>query len=426
MTMDRTSVKVPVEEGSDWMSISVCRACRSDELHDVLSLGKMPLANALFDSRAEAIDAPRYPLTLTRCSACGLVQIRETVEPDLLFRHYAYFSSSSVPLMDHFAGVAGELRERYGLTFEDLVVDVGANDGVFLRHLLSSTRVLGCDPAENVSATAREAGIPMMPRYFNEKTANEIMEEHGTARLVFAANVLGHTSDLNGFMRGAKSLLAPDGVLVIEVHYLLDLINRTCFDQIYHEHCSFFSIATLERLLKQHGFKLVDAGVSNIHGSLLQVHAVHGDSDVEVSLNVEKLRTAEAASGLDQEETYAAFADRVKAVRHELCEWVSSKRSSGKRVVGYGACAKGNILLNYCGLGTDDVEYIVDTTPSKVGRMAPGSGIPIVDRKNMARKLPDYIFLLAWNYSGYILKQEADLRAKGTRFLLPVPRPQEV
>lgn len=397
-----------------------CRVCRGSSFDLVLSLGDMPLANA-FVAPDTGEREERFPLDVMLCRSCGLVQLSVVVRPDVLFRHYLYASSASPPLVEHFADLADELVRRFAPA-KSLVVEIGSNDGVLLRPLAAcGVRVVGVEPATNLAQVANAAGLETWNDFFGSELAGRLVRERGPAKAVLASNVLAHIDDLSNVLQALDTLLDSDGVFVAEFPYLGDLLERVEYDTIYHEHLSYFSLAPIERLFGAAGMELFDVRRLNIHGGSLRIFVDRRGQRV-VSAAVAELRQTEARAGLGAGAAYQRFAARVGESREALRGLVAELRGSGRRIVALGATAKGNTLLNYCGLGRAEIEYVADSTPLKHGLLTPGTRIPIRPEGAIREDHPDYTLLLAWNYADAIVKRFADYLAAGGRFIHPIPR----
>lgn len=401
-----------------------CRICAGTSLVRFLDLGKQPLANA-FTSPARAAPEERYPLAVYVCEQCWHVQLLDVVAKETLFAEYSYMSTTSQTIPAHFAALAREVEAAY-LAPDDLVVEIGSNDGVLLRAFQGRPyRILGVEPASNIAKIAQERGVPTLNAFFHPATAAQVAAEHGRAKVVLANNVVGHIDDLPGLAAGVRALLRDDGAFVFEVPYLVDLLDKLEFDTVYHEHLSYFAIRPLQRLLGAAGLEIVDVTRQGVHGGTIRVHArPHGTQPVHA--RVGELVALERGRALDSLRPYHEFAAKVEALRADLVRTVRGLRAQGKRIAGYGAPAKGNTLLNYCGFGPADIEFIQDTTPLKQGRLAPGTRIPVVPPEHFRANPPDVAFMLAWNYEAEILAKESKFREAGGRFLIPIPSPRLV
>lgn len=397
---------------------SDCRICGSTDLVKVLDLGSTPPANAYL--RAEHLDLPEatFPLELHFCRVCSLAQLIHVVAPEILFHDYHYVTGASTPSVEHFGRYAAETIAPLVANSTDLVVDIGGNDGVLLEAVRGFARVLNVDPASNLSPLSEARGVPFLGRFFSERVACEIVLQHGTAAVVTANNVFAHTDMLLDAFNGVRVLIGESGTFVCEVHWVGDLLERNCFDQIYHEHLCFYSLHAMQWLMQRAGLTLVHVEIVPTQGQSLRVFAKR---EGVASKAVTDLLALEITKGVTSEAEFMAFASRVRANRDAVLSLVRDIKAAGKRIAGYGAPAKGNTLLNYYGLGTDDIEYLVDSTTQKQGLFSPGMHIPIVDRQMLESQPVDYALILAWNFRDAILRQEASIRASGTQFIVTVP-----
>jgi predicted TPR repeat methyltransferase len=398
-----------------------CLVCNSASVVLFLDLGETTLANKFLAKEELGRPEPAYPLRVGHCSGCGHVQLMETVPPQAMFDHYLYVSSMSDTLKGHLHTLSDRVVSRMRLGAGDLVVDVGSNDGTllsgFLRH---SVNVLGVDPAANLAAMARSVGVETMTAYFGAETAREIVARHGKAAVVTATNVFPHLPLLQDFIAGLDAVLGPKGTFVLEAHYLQDLLDAGAFDTVYHEHCSYWSLGPMVRLFRDAGFEVVDVERLPIHHGQLRAW-VRRKGIEAVSDNVHKLLEQEKRRGFPGIGPFNAFADATVNLKRELNREIDSLRAAGKRVVGYGAPAKGNTLLTFLGIGPDRIEYIADKSPLKQGRFTPGMHIPVVGPERLLTDQPDYVLLLAWNFAEEIMAQQTDYRKRGGRFIVPVP-----
>ena len=404
--------------------ITRCRASGSEDLRVFLDLGSTPLADALVDpADAGAVDE-RFPLQVAFCPESALVQITEDVPAEKLFvDNYLYFSSFSDHLLEHARQHALSLIETRGLGSESLVVEVASNDGYLLKNFVEAgVPVLGIDPAPAQAAAANADGVPTLAEFFGLDMAKRLRSEGRRADVIIANNVMAHVPDLNDFVGGLSVLLDDDGVLTVENPYVRDLIEHNEFDTIYHEHFYYYSCTSVDRLMRRHGLWLNHVEYfPDLHGGTLRWHMGHRE---ERSEEVLRYLADEQAAGMDRFEYYEDFGRRVTGVRDELLHLLGQLRAEGKRIAGYGAAAKGATLLNYVGIGTDLVEYVVDRNDHKQGLLMPGTHQPIRDPAVLLEDQPDLVLLLAWNFKDEIRAQQSEYLARGGRFIVPVPVPE--
>ncbi len=403
-------------------TITACRACGGTDLHPVLDLGKTPLADRLLTEAMLHQPEPKYRLTVHFCADCSLVQIGETVSPEELFcDNYPYYSSFSPYLLEHSRKNVEELIAERKLGPNSLAVELASNDGYLLKNFQAAgVPVLGIDPADGPAKVAQEAGIETLCTFFTQDLAAKLRAEGRRADVIIANNVLAHVPDLNGFVAGIKTLLADDGVAVIECPYLRDLIEHCEFDTIYHEHLCYFSVTALSRLFASCGLSLNRVKRLPIHGGSLRLYVEH---EPNVGPLVQQLLDEERAAGLDQVGYYQDFAARVEGVRSALREVIGRIKGEGKRIAAYGAAAKGATLINCCDIGPDALDFVVDRNTHKQGCYMPGQHIPIHPVEKLLEQMPDYVLLLAWNFADEIAQQQAEYLARGGVFIKPVPMP---
>jgi SAM-dependent methyltransferase len=400
-----------------------CRFCGGG-LQVFVDLGLTPLCESFVSAdRLEAME-PFYPLAARVCGGCFLVQLPEYVAPAAIFGEYAYFSAYSEAWLAHARAYAAAMVARLRLGPASRVVELASNDGYLLQYFVQQgVPVLGIDPAANVARAAEARGVPTLVRFFDAALARELAAAGTMADLIVGNNVLAQVPDLNGFVAGIPLILKPGGVCTVEFPHLLRTIEGNQFDQIYHEHFSYFSLLAAERIFAAHGLRVFDVEELWTHGGSLRLYACHAGDPRPTRAAVPALLARERAAGLHRLETYAAFAERVRETKRRLLELLIAAKRAGKRIAGYGAPGKGNTLLNYCGIGTDFLDYTVDRNPYKHGRYTPGTRIPIFPPARLVETRPDYVLILPWNLQEEILAQLADVRTWGGRFIVPIPEP---
>jgi SAM-dependent methyltransferase len=400
-----------------------CRICATPLPAPFLDLGAMPLANAFLASPADA--EARYPLAVAGCTECGLVQLTEVVPADTLYRNYIYVSSTSDAVRAHAERLAESLAGRYAWSRDSLVVEVASNDGTVLKAVQQrGARVLGVEPARNIASIAEAAGVPTIAEFFTEQTAAVVRERQGAAAGILGRHVFAHVDDVHDFLRGVDQLLAPDGVLVIEVPYLGELIDQLEFDTIYHEHLSYFALAPVARLCRDHGLTLVDVEPVRLHGGSVILHIRRGRR--AASARLQAMVEAERRRGLLEPAALRAFAERVTAWKSRFEALVAQVMASGGRLIGYGAAAKANTLLNYCPDVARTLGCVLDRSPHKHGRFTPGTRLRVAPADNWPAFKATHMVILAWNFREEIMRQMKPFAEVGGRFIVPIPAPEIV
>ena len=401
---------------------ATCRSCGQTGLLPVLDLGTMPLSDGLRTHAQLAQGEPRFPLEVAFCPQCTLVQILHTVPPEELFcEDYPYYSSFSAALLEHSRRNALNLIAAKKLGADSLVVELASNDGYLLKNFVEAgVPVLGIDPADGPARAAEKAGVTTMCTFFSRDLARQLVSEGRSADVIIANNVLAHVADTNGFVDGIATLLKQDGVAVIEVPYLSELITHCEFDTIYHEHLCYFSVTALDTLFRRHSLYLNDIELLTIHGGSLRLYVGRRET---VRASVTDLLAQEAERGMVRHDYYVCFGDRVRGVRDAMRALLTDLKSQRKGVAAYGAAAKGAIMLNYIGVAAEAIKFVVDRNVHKQGKYMPGLCIPICEPARLLAEMPDYVVLLPWNFKDEILSQQAEYRRRGGKFIVPIPMP---
>ncbi len=406
------------------MTQAKCRFCRKSLKHTFVDVGMSPLSNAFLGQEQLNCAEKFYPLHAYVCEQCFLVQLEQFESPDQIFSDYAYFSSYSDSWLRHAKAYTELMIERFGFNQHSQVIEIASNDGYLLQYFQQKgIPVLGIEPAANVARVAEEKGIPSLVKFFGVETAKALVSEGTSADLLLGNNVLAHVPDLNDFVAGMKIVLKPQGILTMEFPHLLQLVEQNQFDTIYHEHFSYFSFLTVEKVFAAHGLTLFDVEELPTHGGSLRIYARHEDAEaIVVNERVIQLKAKEVQAGLDQIETYLGFSEQVKSTKRKLLSFLIEVKNQGRSIVGYGAPAKGNTLLNYCGIRTDLLDYTCDRSPHKQGSFLPGTHIPIDHPDRIRETKPDYLLILPWNLKDEIMQQMAHIREWGGKFVVPIPQ----
>lgn len=400
-----------------------CRFCNANLTKIFVDLGMLPLSNSYLTDDMLKKQERFYPLVAFVCENCFLVQLPEIQSPENIFRDYAYFSSYSETWLKHSENYVNAMLQRFGFDSKSLVVEIASNDGYLLQYFKKKeVPVLGIEPAENVAKVAEQKGIPTLVKFFSEKTANELLSEDKKADLIIGNNVLAHVPNLNDFVAAMKILLKPNGIITMEFPHLLQLIEQNQFDTIYHEHFSYFSFLTVQKIFSFHKLTIFDVEEITTHGGSLRIFAKHFENDSHnVSNRVAELLEKEKKFGLENIKTYTIFSEKVKTTKKKINEFFNRAKNENKKIVCYGASAKGNTLLNYCGIGTDFVDYAVDQSPYKQGLYLPGTHIPIKKPEKIHETKPDYVLITPWNLKEEIMGQISYIRDWGGKFVIPIP-----
>ena len=404
-----------------------CRSCAAEKLELILSLGSSPLANALLSKEELTAKEETFPLDLVLCPTCSLLQITETVSPEKLFRDYLYFSSFSDTMLQHAEAISSRLIDLERLGPQSLVAEVASNDGYLLQYYKRrGVPVLGIEPALNIAKVAQEErGIRTISEFFGRDLANKLKASGERADVLHANNVLAHVADLNGFVAGIEILLKDTGVAVIEAPYAKPFIDHCEFDTIYHEHLCYFSLTALDHLAERHGLVIRDVERLPIHGGSLRIF-LGKKGKAERGPSTRALLAEEAAWGVSDPSFYQGFAARVEKLKHELRAHLGALKKSGARIAAYGAAAKGSTLLNYFGIGTETLDFVVDRSTHKQGRYMPGVHVPIFAPEKLMEARPDFVLLLTWNFEKEILEQQGEYRRAGGKFIVPIPEVRTV
>jgi len=397
-----------------------CKSCGSSDISMVLSLGRMPLANAFLTPDQLVQKEETYPLDVVLCNNCSLLQITKTVPPEKLFREYLYFTSYSTTMLRHAKELVKKLMNLKTFNSKSLVMELGSNDGYLLQYFKEfNVPVLGIEPAKNVAKVSREKGIETICEFFGKRLSRGLRAKGIQADVVIGLNVLAHVADLNGFVSGIANVLKSDGIAVIEVPYVKDLINKCEFDTIYHEHLRYFSLTALDDLFKRHGLVIYDVERVSIHGGSLRLFISFRNKSVKASV---KNLLREEAKWVKSHDYYLSFARKVEAIRESLVRLLRNIKRKGKRIAAYGAAAKGTVLLNYCNINKELIDFVVDKSTYKQGRYVPGVRLPIHHPSKLIEEMPRYTLLLVWNIKDEILSEQDEYRRRGGKFIIPIPK----
>ena len=405
------------------MNNAKCRFSGQPLHHSFVDLGMSPLANAYLSAEQLNQAEKYYPLHAYVSENTLLVQLEQFETPDNIFSDYAYFSSYSESWLKHAKAYTEMIVERFGFNQNHQVIEIASNDGYLLQNFVDKgIPVLGIEPAENIAKVAEEKGIPSLIKFFGVQTAKELVIQGIKADLLIGNNVLAHVPNLNDFIAGLKIILNPNGILTMEFPHVLQLIQQNQFDTIYHEHFSYFSFLTVDKIFAAHNLTLFDVEELPTHGGSLRIYAKHDDAESpSISERVKDLKSKEIAAGLHLIETYITFGEKVKETKRKLLRFLLAAKVENKSIVGYGAPAKGNTLLNYCGIGRDFIDYTVDRNPHKQGLFLPGTHIPIASPDKIRETQPDYLLILPWNLKEEIMEQMAFIGEWGGQFVVPIP-----
>src|SRR5262245_55066258 len=410
-------------EKSAGVSKASCRFCGTTLSYTLVDLGMSPLCESYVSVEKANQMEPFYPLHVYVCDSCYLAQLEQYVSAEEIFTEYAYFSSYSDSWLEHAKRYTDMIVGRFALGGRSLVMELASNDGYLLQYFVQKgIKALGVEPAANVAAVAEKKGVPTVVKFFGRETARELAAQHGQVDLLIGNNVLAQVPDLNDFVGGMKIVLKPGGVITLEFPHLMRLMHENQFDTIYHEHFSYFSFITAEKILARHELALLDGRELPTHGGPLRTYGRHaGDGSKPIGNRVVEMRKRELDAGFSRMETYGRFGEQVKETKRKLLEFLINARREGKSVVGYGAPGKGNTLLNYCGIRTDFIDYTVDRNPYKQGKLLPGTQLHILHPDKISKTRPDYLLILPWNFKDEIMAQMAGIRKWGGKFVVPIP-----
>lgn len=407
--------------------LTLCRVCKSKKISKVLNFGPTPLANAFLKKEQLDLAEDFYPLDVFFCENCNFLQLGQVVSPKLLFSNYVYVSSTSPVFVNHFSNFAKEVFSRFSLNSKSLVIDIGSNDGILLKPFKKlGSRVLGIEPASHIVKLAIANGVESISDFFSAKLAKEIVKKKGKAKIITATNVFAHIDDLDEVIHGLDTLLTDDGVFIIESPYLIDFLEKRYFDLVYHEHLSYWSLKPLVTLFKRFQMEVFAVKKVEAHGGSIRVFIKRKKSHYEISKSIEDFLKKERLMRLEKKDTYINYGKKILENRLKLTELLVKLKRKGKRIIGYGAPAKSNTLLNYFKIGQEFIDYIIDDSPFKQGLYTPGTHIPVVSAAKLEKDNPDYVMILAWNFSESIQKRLSWFKSRGKNFIIPVPKPEIV
>ena len=406
-----------------FVQVKKCRICHSSKLYKFLDLGRQPIPNGFRKKEDLGKVEHKYELACFYCEKCGLVQLTVVVNPEIMFKSYVYAASSTKTMMNNFSSLAYEACTGRKLGELSLAIDIGSNDGSLLTFFKSyDCKVVGIDPAENIAKVAELNGVPTEIAYFNDVTANKVRKKYGQADVICATNVIAHTNDLYGVFKGVNTLLKKDGTFITEFPYLPDLVEKLEFDTIYHEHLSYFALKPWKYLVEKNGYEICDVRrLSILGGSIRLTHRRKNGQRNPAKKTIEYLLNIENQKELYDKKTYDTFAGKVYGLKKDFNELINSLKKDGKRIAGYGAAAKANVLTNFFGIGRDKIDFIVDGTPFKQGLFTPGMNIPVYAEGHLQKKMPDYAIIFAWNFVNEILEKQETYLARGGKFIIPLP-----
>lgn len=406
------------------MNPASCRSCGAPLSRVVCDLGLSPISNAFIPASREGEGEMFYPLKVCVCESCWLVQLESSPDSSAHFHdNYVYFSSYSAGWVEHARRYVEDMTARFGLNAQSRVMELASNDGYLLQFFVKAgIPALGIEPTPNTAAAARERGVETRTVFFGRHTATALSGEGWKVDLLLGNNVLAHVPDINDFVGGMPKVLKPDGVVTLEFPHLLNLLEQNQFDTVYHEHYSYLSLVALEPIFLRAGLRMFDVQTLPTHGGSLRVFLCHETAGHAEQPAVREMLMREREAGLNNSDRYSSFADVVSATKRDLLQFLIEARNAGKAVAAYGAAAKGNTLLNYCGVRADMIAFVADKNPTKQGQLLPGSRIPVVDPAVIAQQRPDYLLILPWNIKSEIMAQMSDIRQWGGHFVVPIPR----